>query len=497
MNGGDDCSGVDRGGRPAVTPVPVGWQRRVEEGRVCYISGTSLASLEQTRAYLLADGTCKCGLECPLNVHKVFNFDPAAMVTGSEAAKAEEDMTKLCNHRRKIVAMATLYRSMESHGPLGLPHLGPGATSASPLTPKAPPAASPVATSAMEGVALGCPLPSGTDPFPFLAQEQALPFGNALPPGLLPLGSFPFSLTLGPETPLPPLSLQGEPEGQPLLPLVLPNLDLLQQQSGLLASLLALPEATCEGEREGVAAEPLLEPFAGLPDALQPLLFPALSTPPAVLALNSALLATSLGPSDAGLGPTQTGLASTPVAPTSTSTTSTTTEGTPSAMGRLNSLMPQLVNPLLSTTLLGDLSALNTASGPSLIGSPLLQAQQPLLPPSMQGPLGLQLLQGQLPLLAGSNPLACLLQSLQLNPGFGAPEKPMLPSEAPAPAMTSMAPVPETELGPSAVLPPCMDAAPTIDFAFKMKANMKCKFHNLSEINGILDSSHPQKDVPD
>lgn len=37
MNGGDDCSGVDRGGRPAVTPVPVGWQRRVEEGRVCYI----------------------------------------------------------------------------------------------------------------------------------------------------------------------------------------------------------------------------------------------------------------------------------------------------------------------------------------------------------------------------------------------------------------------------------------------------------------------------
>lgn len=37
MNGGDDSSGVDRGGRPAVVPVPVGWQRKVEEGRVCYI----------------------------------------------------------------------------------------------------------------------------------------------------------------------------------------------------------------------------------------------------------------------------------------------------------------------------------------------------------------------------------------------------------------------------------------------------------------------------
>ncbi|XP_061470640.1 methyl-CpG-binding domain protein 6 [Rhineura floridana] len=884
MNGGDDCSGVDQGGRPAVTPVPVGWQRRVEEGRVRYISpsGTSLASLEQTRAYLLADGTCKCGLECPLNVHKVFNFDPAAMVTGSEGTKGEEDMTKLCNHRRKIVAMATLYRSMESHGPLSLPHLGPGpgliqpshpttpgpssrpqqalpskasatlskgpevylqcpsdrygnawssqsssfprhhnalfgdvfpgrlpattngntrpsfaaelsaaggsflpskglpdassrpypssgllfpppdevassqeggpwsirpmplgsqtsttgspapttlssisspagsaepspqrsrhssasseqglsghrpapkppgldaaapvnaltnqssnnlpsvplgvapegkgppsllllhpqgpgsfpassllsaaakaqlasrgrpdelaastlpsrlllsvvggraprrqrrsptvlrllkdsqsgqagvthpeetpiwhvrprdqppageakngppssvapvqpfssllnllgppvsslaspglpplpstpagdspnplpsfqdfnsqllslfgqlasasseqisgsppqpkppssplgshgtpgASSTSPLTPKAPPEPSPVAvpTSAMEGGGLGCPLSSGTEPFPFLAQEQALSFGNALPPGLLPLGSFPFSLTLGPETPLPPLNLQGDPEGQPLLPLVLPSLDLLQQPSGLLASLLGLPEATCEGEREAATTEPLLEPFAGLHETLQPLLFPALSTPPAVLALNSALLATSLGPSDTGPGPTQPGLVSTPVAPTSTSTTSTTTEGTPSTSGRLNPLMPQLVNPLLSTTLLGDLSGLNAGSGPSLIGSPLLQAQQPLLPPSLQGPLGLQLFQGQLPLLAGSNPLACFLQSLQLSSGFGIPEKPVLPSEAPAPALANVPPGPEMEPGHNTVLLPCTDTAPT------------------------------------
>ncbi|XP_054859865.1 methyl-CpG-binding domain protein 6 [Eublepharis macularius] len=892
MNGGDDCCGVDRGGRPAVAPVPVGWQRRVEEGGVRYISpsGTSLASLEQTRAYLLADGTCKCGLECPLNVHKVFNFDPAAMVTGSEGAKGDEDMTKLCNHRRKIVAMATLYRSMESHGPLSLPHLGPGvlnqpshpptpgpssrpqqqplpnkapaalakvpepylqcpsdrygntwssqsspfphhpnhlfgdifpgrlpattngntrptfpaelnaagvsflpskavldapprtypssgllfpspdevvpgqegspwsgrpgplgsqtsttgspapttlssvsspagsaepspqrsrhssasseqglgghrlapkpssldvappanalinqssnnlpsvplgvapegkgppgllllhpqgpgsfpassllsaaakaqlasrgrpdelaastlpsrlllsvvggrpprrqrrsptvlrllkdshsgqataahseemptrhprprdqptageakngppssvapvqplssllsllgppvsspapglpplpptptgdgpsplpsfqdfnsqllslfgqlasasseqisgsppqpkppaspvsphgppgAASVSPLTPKAPPAPSPVAapTSTMEGGSLGCPLPSGTDTFPFLAQEQALPFGNALPPGLLPLGSFPFSLTLGPETALPPISLQGEPDGQSLLPLVLPGLDLLQQPSGLLASLLALPGAPCEGEREAAAAaaattEPLLEPFASLPETLQPLLFPALSTPPAVLALNSALLATSLGPSDTGPGPTQTGLAGSPVAPTSASMTSTTTEGTtpgtPSSSGRLNPLMPQLVNPLLSTTLLGDLSALNSAPGPSLIGSHLLQAQQPLLPPSLQGPLGLQLFQGQLPLLTGSNPLACLLQSLQLSPGFGAPEKPGLPSEAPAPPLPSVPPAPETEPSHSTALPSCTDTAPT------------------------------------
>lgn len=115
-------------------------------------SGTELSSLEQTRSYLLSDGTCKCGLECPLNVPKVravgdasshkpitdhhafsrshpsaslsilptlqvFNFDPLAPVTPGGAGvgpASEEDMTKLCNHRRKAVAMATLYRSMET-----------------------------------------------------------------------------------------------------------------------------------------------------------------------------------------------------------------------------------------------------------------------------------------------------------------------------------------------------------------------------------------------
>ncbi|XP_063808423.1 methyl-CpG-binding domain protein 6 isoform X2 [Pseudophryne corroboree] len=72
--------------------------------------------MDQLRAYLVTDGTCKCGLECPLNIYKVFNFDPRAVVKrrSAEDVKAEEDMTKLCNHRRKIVALATLYKSIES-----------------------------------------------------------------------------------------------------------------------------------------------------------------------------------------------------------------------------------------------------------------------------------------------------------------------------------------------------------------------------------------------
>ncbi|XP_052665358.1 methyl-CpG-binding domain protein 6 [Harpia harpyja] len=128
MSSSDDCTRTDRPTCPLAGPVPVGWECKVEEGSVCYISprGTTLTSLEQTCAYLLADGTCKCGLERPLNTHKVFNFDPGAAVAGWRApgAQGQQDMTKLCNHCRKTAAMATLYHSME--GALGLCRPGTG-----------------------------------------------------------------------------------------------------------------------------------------------------------------------------------------------------------------------------------------------------------------------------------------------------------------------------------------------------------------------------------
>lgn len=37
----------------------------------CSPSGTTLSSLDEVKTYLLNDGTCKCGLECPLVIHKV------------------------------------------------------------------------------------------------------------------------------------------------------------------------------------------------------------------------------------------------------------------------------------------------------------------------------------------------------------------------------------------------------------------------------------------
>lgn len=37
MSSGDDCAGTDRPACLSAGPVPVGWERKVEEGSVCYI----------------------------------------------------------------------------------------------------------------------------------------------------------------------------------------------------------------------------------------------------------------------------------------------------------------------------------------------------------------------------------------------------------------------------------------------------------------------------
>lgn len=52
-------------------------------------------------------------LSCTL---QVFNFTVGVKVEqhSQPLGKAEQDMTKLCNHRRKVVAMAALCRSMQA-----------------------------------------------------------------------------------------------------------------------------------------------------------------------------------------------------------------------------------------------------------------------------------------------------------------------------------------------------------------------------------------------
>ncbi|KAM9304774.1 methyl-CpG-binding domain protein 5 [Gastrophryne carolinensis] len=135
MNGGKACDGGDNNGAPLSVQVPVGWQRRVDQNCVVYVSpsGSLLSCLDQVKTYLLTDGTCKCGLECPLILPKVFNFDPGAAVKlrTAEDVKADEDVTKLCIHKRKIIAVATLHKSMENtpHPSLVLTSPGGGTNS--------------------------------------------------------------------------------------------------------------------------------------------------------------------------------------------------------------------------------------------------------------------------------------------------------------------------------------------------------------------------------
>ncbi|XP_061592533.1 mucin-2 [Cololabis saira] len=118
MGGSETVSGDKDGVHTAAIHVPIGWQRKVEGGQVIYVSpsGTALSTLDQVKTYLLTDGTCKCGLECPLIIHKVFNFSMGVKVEqhSQPLGKPEQDMTKLCNHRRKVVAMAALCRSMQA-----------------------------------------------------------------------------------------------------------------------------------------------------------------------------------------------------------------------------------------------------------------------------------------------------------------------------------------------------------------------------------------------
>lgn len=118
MGGSETVSGDKDGVHTTAIHIPIGWQRKVEGGQVIYVSpsGTTLSSLDEVKTYLLTDGTCKCGLECPLIIHKVFNFTVGLKVEqhSHPLGKAEQDMTKLCNHRRKVVAMAALCRSMQA-----------------------------------------------------------------------------------------------------------------------------------------------------------------------------------------------------------------------------------------------------------------------------------------------------------------------------------------------------------------------------------------------
>ncbi|KAM8933616.1 methyl-CpG-binding domain protein 5 isoform 2-T2 [Pelodytes ibericus] len=174
MNGGKVCDGGDR--VASAVQVPIGWLRRVDQNGVLYVSpsGSQLSCLEQVKAYLLTDGTCKCGLECPLILPKVFNFDPGAAVKQrtAEDVQADEDVTKLCIHKRKLIAVATLNKSMEApHPSLVLTSPGGGTNSAPVVSTRAATPRS-MRNKPHEGI-VNSSLPECKNPFKLMIKDHA------------------------------------------------------------------------------------------------------------------------------------------------------------------------------------------------------------------------------------------------------------------------------------------------------------------------------------
>ncbi|XP_032242526.2 putative GPI-anchored protein pfl2 isoform X2 [Nematostella vectensis] len=88
---------------PVAVPIPKGWSRILENGCIVYISpsNSQLRSLDHVIEYLKKDGTCKCGLECPLYVHHAFNFDtrvPSKCVPEGQQEESRSASCKLCKH---------------------------------------------------------------------------------------------------------------------------------------------------------------------------------------------------------------------------------------------------------------------------------------------------------------------------------------------------------------------------------------------------------------
>ncbi|XP_033127335.1 uncharacterized protein LOC117125068 isoform X2 [Anneissia japonica] len=109
-------STMEEDGKEKVCIIPIGWRRELDKGAVAYFSssGFKLTSIQEIKAYIATEGTCKCGLQCPLMVERVFNFDckVKGKIRLAEDVIKDSDLTKLCNHKRKIIAMATLQNSV-------------------------------------------------------------------------------------------------------------------------------------------------------------------------------------------------------------------------------------------------------------------------------------------------------------------------------------------------------------------------------------------------
>ena len=65
----------------------------------CSPNNSRLRSLDHVIEYLKTEGTCKCGLECPFFIHKVFNFDariPSKLIPVNSRTEPSQSGCKHC-----------------------------------------------------------------------------------------------------------------------------------------------------------------------------------------------------------------------------------------------------------------------------------------------------------------------------------------------------------------------------------------------------------------
>ena len=85
--------------------VPFGWKREIINGSVVYTTPSNylLWSPQEISLYLQSEGTCKCGIECPLILENVFNFDPKVQTVAYFPHKSSDsESSKRCKHCSKI-----------------------------------------------------------------------------------------------------------------------------------------------------------------------------------------------------------------------------------------------------------------------------------------------------------------------------------------------------------------------------------------------------------
>lgn len=90
--------------------VPSGWQRLAENSSIVYKSpsGCKFHCFQDIRAYLLESDTCKCGLECPLNIYETFNFDiNIRSMPLSSLSDLSNKLTSCCWHKTPQVSSSS------------------------------------------------------------------------------------------------------------------------------------------------------------------------------------------------------------------------------------------------------------------------------------------------------------------------------------------------------------------------------------------------------